>query len=173
MGNTSETIMAEEQDETFETAESGASLTTPSEAGAVKKGGFLLVKGFPCKVVDIKTSKTGKHGHAKCVFTALDIFTNKKLEMMSPSTHGVQVPVVKRKTWQCIDIDDEGYASLMDDDSNTREDLKFLKPSDDPNGLDLQTTAQELIDEDGACLIDVQSAMDIDQIMSVKKELVD
>merc|ERR1711998_806469 len=115
MGNTSETIMAEEQDETFETAESGASLTTPAEAGSVKKGGFLLVKGFPCKVVDIKTSKTGKHGHAKCVFTALDIFTNKKYEMMSPSTHTIQVPVVKRTTWACNEIGAEGFASLMND----------------------------------------------------------
>lgn len=39
----------------------------------------------------MSTSKTGKHGHAKCNFTALDIFTGKKLEDMCPSTHNVDV----------------------------------------------------------------------------------
>merc|ERR1712216_1056434 len=110
-------IMAEEDDEKFESADAGASLTIPSEAGAIKKGGYLLMKGFPCKVVEIKTSKTGKHGHAKCVFTGYDIFTDKKVETMSPSTHGVEVPVVKRIVYECIDIDEEGFASLMDDQS--------------------------------------------------------
>merc|ERR1711998_61691 len=161
MGNTSETIMAEEQDETFETAESGASLTTPSEAGAVKKGGFLLVKGFPCKVVDIKTSKTGKHGHAKCVFTALDIFTDKKYESMSPPTHTIEIPVVKRVSYECIDIDDEGFASLMDEESNSKEDLKM------PDSL--MDEARNILEEDGVALVDVLCAMGKEQIMSVKK----
>lgn len=29
----------------------------------------------PPQVVDVSTSKTGKHGHAKCAFVAVDIFT--------------------------------------------------------------------------------------------------
>ena len=43
------------------------------------------------QVVDVTTSKTGKHGHAKCHFTALDIFTSKKMEMLESSSHNVEV----------------------------------------------------------------------------------
>ena len=37
-----------------------------------------MLKGFPCKVIEYITSKTGKHGHAKAKITGLDIFTGKK-----------------------------------------------------------------------------------------------
>jgi len=155
-------IMAEKEDETFESTDAGASLTTPSEAGQVKKGGYLLIKEKPCKVVDIKVSKTGKHGHAKCVFTGLDIFTDKKYEMMSPSTHTVSVPVVKRTQWTIIDMeDDDGVASLMDDNGETKDDLNVPES--------LREEVRKLLDEDGDALVDVLVSMDHEQIMSVKR----
>ena len=43
--------MAEEQhDVHFESADAGASLTYPQQAGTVRKNGFLVIKGRPCKV---------------------------------------------------------------------------------------------------------------------------
>ena len=48
-------------------ADAGASLTRPELAGQIKKGGFILMdKKHPCEVLEIKHSKTGKHGKAKC-----------------------------------------------------------------------------------------------------------
>ena len=44
----------------------------------MKKGAHAMLKGFPCKVIEYSTSKTGKHGHAKAKITGLDIFTGKK-----------------------------------------------------------------------------------------------
>merc|ERR1711991_448379 len=84
--------MSDDEDvEQFETADSGASTTIPMQAGNVRKGGFMVIKGRPTKVIDVTTSKTGKHGHAKCHFTATDIFTGKKMEELVPSSHNLEV----------------------------------------------------------------------------------
>ena len=77
--------MAEEPaEETFESADAGSSHTYPMEGGQIRKGGYIMIKGRPCKVTDVSTSKTGKHGHAKCHFVAADIFTGKKMEVIPP-----------------------------------------------------------------------------------------
>ncbi|WZZ83444.1 hypothetical protein YC2023_104016 [Brassica napus] len=39
------------------------------------------------RVVEVSTSKTGKHGHVKCRFVAIDIFTSKKLQDIVPSSN--------------------------------------------------------------------------------------
>merc|ERR1712226_359642 len=114
-------VMADDYD--FGGGDAGASVTFPMQCSALRKGGFVMIKGRPCKIVDMSTSKTGKHGHAKVHMVALDIFTGKKLEELSPSTHNMEVPNVKRKDYQLIGLED-GFLSLMDDSGDTRDDLK-------------------------------------------------
>ena len=66
--------MSDFEDAEFETAGSGAALVYPKQCSALRKSEFVMIKGKACKIVDMSTSKTGKHGHAKVHMVALDIF---------------------------------------------------------------------------------------------------
>lgn len=126
----------------------------------------MMIKGKPCKVLNISVSKTGKHGHAKCNFTAVDIFTGKKLEDMIPSTHGTTVPIVTKTEWEIIDIEEEGEVTLMDEGGEQKTDLNL--PSV-PEGLADEIRAAWDGGEN-TVTVTVQSAVGIEQIIAYKKE---
>merc|ERR1739848_616411 len=108
----------------FDTAESGASDTYPTQAGELRKGSHVMIKGHPCKVAEISMSKTGKHGHAKAHIVALDIFTAKKYEDLCPCSHNMDVPFVKRTEYQCLTADaNTGQVSLLLESGETKDDL--------------------------------------------------
>jgi len=109
----------------IETGHADASLTYPQQAVLCRKGTFVVIKGQPCKVVETSTSKTGKHGHAKIHFIALNIFNGRKLEMIEASSHNVECPVIKRSELQVMGISDDLYLQLLLEDGGTKEDIKM------------------------------------------------
>jgi translation elongation factor IF5A len=107
-----------DSDGDFDTADSGAANCVPIAGGDVRKGGFLLIKGKPCKVVDCSKAKVGKHGAAKCQFTGVDIFTGKKLESICPASFSCSEPIVTRIEYQLVDVTEDGFLSLMAKDNS-------------------------------------------------------
>merc|ERR1712036_47114 len=148
-------------DETFEAAGAAGALTYPIQCSALRKNGYAMLKGHPCKIVDMSTSKTGKHGHAKVNLTGVDIFDGKKYEDMSPSTHNMEVPNVKRTEYNVIDVTEEGYLSLMEDNGDVRDDLHCN------HNLDLLNEIRTKFDAGDEMMVTVLSAMGKEMPMAI------
>ncbi|KZP30115.1 initiation factor 5a (eif-5a) [Athelia psychrophila] len=152
----------EKHNQTFESVGAGASLTFPMQCSALRKGGFVVISGRPTKIVDMSTSKTGKHGHAKVKLVALDIFTQRKYEDISPSTHNMDVPHVRRNEFQLVDIDD-GFLNLMDGDGKSKDDVKV------PEDPVLSKQIQDDFEAGKDLMITIVAAMGEEQAISVKE----
>merc|ERR1712187_714268 len=153
--------------------DSGASQTYPQQAGEIKKGSHLMIKGRPCKCIEVSTSKTGKHGHAKAHITALDIFTSKKYEDLCPTSHNLEVPFVKRTEYQVLNADpSSGEVSLLLESGETKDDLNvpaFVKQGE-PTEEDVKVQ-KEILDgfEAGkTTIVAVLSACGTEKIVGVK-----
>ncbi len=76
----------------------------PIEAGDVKKNAYVLVSGFPCRIVDVRFSKTGKHGSCKAALTGLDVLTKRKHTYVCPGDTMMHSFTLVRANYQLIDI---------------------------------------------------------------------
>merc|ERR1711972_620318 len=134
------------------------------------EGSHLMIKGRPCKCVEVSTSKTGKHGHAKAHIVAIDIFTGKKMEDLCPTSHNLEVPFVKKTEYQLLTADyDSGEVSLLTESGDTKEDLnlptfvKIGEPTDDDKKVVEEIKKAE---EDGKDItVIVQSACGMEKII--------
>ena len=127
----------------------------------------MCIKGRACKVISVTTSKTGKHGHAKCHFTAQDIFNGKKCEELIPSTHAADIPFVVRKDFSLLDISDDDFLTLCDEAGETRADVGM--PSY-PDGF-AHEIREKFADEEKTWTVTLQTAMGIEMIIAIKEDV--
>ncbi|OAY75936.1 Eukaryotic translation initiation factor 5A [Ananas comosus] len=165
--------MSDEEHQFESKADAGASKTYPQQAGAIRKNGYIVkgptlqdeyvvLKILMTLVFDISTSKTGKHGHAKCHFVGIDIFNSGKLDDIVPSSHNCDVRRVTRTDYQLIDISEDGFVSLLAENGNTKDDLRL--PTDET----LLSQIKDGFAEGKDLVVTVMSTMEEEQICSLK-----
>jgi len=128
-------------------------LSTPMQAHAAKKGMFIMIKGRPCKVMNVKTSKTGKHGHVKVRLTGLCVITKTKYEVVRAGHIVMQAANVEKTDVQLSFVEDSK--------DGKKKVLGFLDENGDEVNLDVVDSKerQELI---AAKLADTEDAFDFE-----------
>ena len=87
--------------------------TKNEHAGSLRVGSYVVFDGLPCIVKSIQTSRTGKHGHAKCRIEAVGMFEDRKIIKVMPAHDNVEVPIVEKKTAQVLSVQGD-KANIMD-----------------------------------------------------------
>src|SRR3989344_4116699 len=93
-------------------------------ATSLKKGSSVIIDGVACTVRDIKTSKTGKHGHAKCRIEAIGIIDDSKKIIVVPGHEKLESPIIEKKSAQVLSMHGD-TANIMDSESYETFDLKI------------------------------------------------
>jgi len=83
------------------------------DISSLKKGDTLIIDDAPCKIMDMATSKPGKHGHAKINLTAVGILDGKKRNTVMPGHEKVEVPIIEKKSAQVLSVTGNS-AQVMD-----------------------------------------------------------
>ena len=131
----------------------------------LKKNDYMLFQNHPCKIVEYKSIKTGKHGHAKINLIGIDIFNGKKYQDTLPSDHNVIVPEIKRTEFSVINCDEDNYLSLMDLNGNIREDLKC--PNEVESDFLISEKIKKLVKSGKEVFVTVLEAMKIEKIVDL------
>jgi len=96
----------------------------------------------------------------------VDIFTGRKYEDMTPSSHNMDVPNISRTEYTLLDVNEEGFVSLMAENGDTREDLTLPKGTEDAEKLAEQIKAE--FANGSEMVVSVLKAMGEEMINSVK-----
>jgi translation initiation factor 5A len=92
-------------------------------AKELRVGKYVLIEDIPCKVVDIESSKPGKHGAAKMRVTAMGIFEGQKKTLLTPGDADVECPIIDRKNVMILSVSGTN-AQVMDQTSNEVYDIE-------------------------------------------------
>jgi len=117
----------------------------------LKKNMKVMIQGRPCMIVTDPFA-----GGEEIRITAMDVFTRKVYKETYPLSQKMEVFSIKCKKWELMDRTGEGFAVLMDNAGNMRQDLKA------PGGQDINEFISE---ENCQNLITVLSVGDEEQII--------
>lgn len=88
-------------------------MSKPTDVGSLRVGGYMIIDGEPCHIVDIQKSKPGKHGSAKARITAIGVFDSVKRSFVKPVDLGAEIPIIDKRTGQIFAVNPTGV-QIMD-----------------------------------------------------------
>jgi len=91
----------------------GVYMSKPVDVGELRVGGYMIIDGEPCRIVDIAKSKPGKHGAAKARIVAIGIFDNQKRQFVKSVDGGAEVPIIDKRAGQVFSVNPNGV-QIMD-----------------------------------------------------------
>lgn len=87
---------------------------------------FIIIDGVAHQVKKMDVSKTGKHGHAKVRFEAVNIFSGKKKVGVIPGHDKFEVPMIDKRNGQVLSVHGN-MASIMDSENFENLDLEIME----------------------------------------------
>jgi translation initiation factor 5A len=88
-------------------------MSKPVDVGSLRVGGYMVIDGEPCHIVDITKSKPGKHGSAKARITAIGVFDGVKRSFVKPVDLNAEVPIIDKRMGQVFAVNPSGV-QIMD-----------------------------------------------------------
>jgi translation initiation factor 5A len=88
-------------------------MSKPVDVGSLRVGGYMIIEGEPCHIVDITKSKPGKHGSAKARITAIGVFDGVKRSFVKPVDLNAEVPIIDKRMGQVFAVNPSGV-QIMD-----------------------------------------------------------
>ncbi len=104
----------------------GVYMTKPVDVGSLRVGGYMIIDGEPCHIVDITKSKPGKHGSAKARIVAIGVFDDQKRQFVKPVDSNAEVPIIDKRTGQVFAVNPTGV-QIMDLETFEYLDAPFPK----------------------------------------------
>ena len=88
-------------------------MTRPIDVGSLRVGGYMIIDGEPCHILDVTKSKPGKHGSAKARIVAIGVFDNQKRQFVKPVDLNAEVPIIDKRVGQVFAVNPTGI-QIMD-----------------------------------------------------------
>jgi translation initiation factor 5A len=104
-------------------------MSRPVDVGELRVGGYMLIDGEACRIVDIAKSKPGKHGAAKARIVAIGVFDNQKRQFVKSVDGGAEIPIIDKRAGQVFSVNPNGV-QIMDLETYEYVDAPFPDEED-------------------------------------------
>ncbi len=104
-------------------------MSRPVDVGELRVGGYMIIDGEACRIVDIAKSKPGKHGAAKARIVAIGVFDNQKRQFVKSVDGGAEIPIIDKRAGQVFSVTPTGV-QIMDLETYEYVDAPFPDEED-------------------------------------------